>query len=63
MARVNIKIDEAVHEQHNERRKELGLSWTEYMKRVEYEPERQGVNIDYAEIESRCKQAVESVVR
>lgn len=31
MARKNIKLPEDEHEKHNERRKEMGLSWAEYI--------------------------------
>jgi hypothetical protein len=34
--RTNLKITDEVHADHNATRKELGLSWTEYLRRCEY---------------------------
>lgn len=31
MARKTIKLPEAEYEKHNERRKEMGLTWSEYI--------------------------------
>lgn len=35
--RKNIKVLPEAFEPHNEQRKELGLSWTEYLKRCEFQ--------------------------
>jgi hypothetical protein len=35
--RKNIKIEPAVFDRHNDRRQDLGLSWTEYLRRCEYD--------------------------
>jgi hypothetical protein len=40
MTRSNIKVTEDVFEQHNETRKAKGLSWSEYMRRLEFEDGR-----------------------
>lgn len=42
MGRTNIKIVDEVHEGHNERRQELGLSWSEYLRRCEYDADDGG---------------------
>jgi len=37
MTRKNLKVTEDVFEQHNEQRKEKGLTWSEYLRRLEFE--------------------------
>lgn len=40
MSRRNLKIQADVFNDHNEKRNELGLSWTEYLRRCEFEDSR-----------------------
>lgn len=34
--RKNLKLQKDVFEKHNEKREELGLTWTQYLERCEY---------------------------
>lgn len=55
-----IKIPRPAYEHHNERRKELGLTWEQYLN-------QESVSItdpvDYAEIERRVETVVERATR
>lgn len=42
--RVNLKITRDVHAQHSERREELGLTWSEYLRRCEFSDGRTNEN-------------------
>jgi len=35
MGRTNIKVEDGVFEQHNKQRKEMDLTWSQYMRRLE----------------------------
>jgi len=55
-----IKLPREEYERHNDRRQDLGLTWAAYIDGQA--PETPGEQIDYAEIERRCKRAIESAV-
>lgn len=55
-----IKVPRDVYEQHNERRKELGLSWAEYLDQEAVEVVD---GVDYAEIEDRIERVMERVIQ
>lgn len=56
---IKIPVDE--YTKHNERRKDLGLTWAEYIDGQAPDlPEPEAV--DYGEIERRCERAVESAL-
>ena len=53
-----IKIPRDKYERHNERRKDFGVTWAEYVDgQAPTAPA-----VDYGEVESRCKAAVRSVL-
>lgn len=45
MTRKNLKVTEDVFEQHNETRKQKGLTWSEYMRRLEFEDGRDNTGV------------------
>lgn len=56
-----IKIPADAYQRHNERRQELKLTWEQYIDgQAPNQPEPP--EIDYAEIEARCRNAVEEVI-
>ncbi len=56
-----IKIPQDDYERHNDRRKDFGLTWAEYIDgQAPDTPD--GVDVDYAEIETRCERAVENAL-
>ena len=56
-----IKVPREEYERHNDQRKDLGLTWAEYIDGQA--PDAQsGDSVDYAEIERRCEKAVKSAL-
>jgi len=55
-----IKIPRAEYEKHNERRKELGLSWADYISKESVTMEDP---VNYAEIERRVENVVKRATR
>lgn len=53
-----IKIDRREYEKHNERRKEMGLSWLEYIEGQAPEIPNHGESVDYNDIEQACRSAI-----
>lgn len=58
-----IKIPQDAYERHNERRKEMGLSWAEYIDKQAPDPPDISVDIDYAQIANRTADEIETRLR
>jgi len=56
-----IKIPQSEYEKHNERRKELNLTWAEYIDNQK--PVLPETQVDYAEIETRLERVLERQIQ